>query len=120
MIVTLGQQVYVMLKSLTFLWYVVHVCRGSFTSPFIHCILYLMWLGSSHLFSYKCIYAGGIYFTSLLFINVYSIYTFIVYCLYPFVDELTKRGRDILEFYMHMCLNLLSFTIGIKSIFCWY
>ena len=138
--------VYVILKWLIFFWYVVHVCRGSFTSPFIHCILCFMWLGFSHLFSYKCMYAGGVNFMSLLFMNVYSIYTFIVliyakreknivyslYCLYPFVDELTKRGRDILEFdicmfvhicfcfYMHMCLNLLSFTIGTKSIFCWY
>ena len=99
-----------------------------------------MWLGFSHLFSYKCMYAGGVNLTSLIFMNVYSIYTFIVliyakrekniiyalYYLYPFVDELTKKGRDILEFdicmfvYMHVCLNLLSFTIGIKNIFCWY
>ena len=142
--------VYVILKSLTFLWYVVHVCSRSFTSPFIQCILCFMWLGFSHLFSYKCMYAGGVNFTSFLFMNVYSIYTFIVlfyakrekkilfmpfYCLSPFVDELTKRGRDILEFYICMFVYMLficiicnplplvskaSFVgIGIKS-FCWY
>ena len=115
--------VYIILKWLIFLWYVIHVCSKSFTSPFIRCILCFMWLEFSHLFLYKCMYVRGVNFTSLFFMNVYSIYTFIVliyakrkkniiyalYCLYPFVDELTKRGRDILEFYMHMCLNLLSF-----------
>ena len=39
------------MRSLTFLLYVLHVCRESFTSPFIHCILCFMWLGFSHLFS---------------------------------------------------------------------
>ena len=103
--------VYVILKWLTFLWYVYTCVEGA-----SHLLLYIayyafMWLGFSHLFSYKCMYAGGVNFTSLLFMNVYNIYTFIVwfmqkgrkilfmpfYCLYPFVEELTKRGRDILE-----------------------
>ena len=70
--------VYLILRSLTALLYVLHVCRRSFTSPFIHCILCFIWLGFSHLFSYKCMYAGGVNFTSLLFMNVSSIYTFIV------------------------------------------
>ena len=39
--------VYFILKWLTFLWYVVHLCSRSFTSPFIHCILCFMWLGFS-------------------------------------------------------------------------
>ena len=103
-----------------------------------------MWLGFSHLFSYKCMYAGGVNFTSLLFMNVYSIYTFIVLIyvkrkkniffefapLCWWIDK--KRKRYFGVWYMHVCLclflyayvfkclNLLSFTIGIKSIFCWY
>ena len=52
--------VYLILKSLTALLYVLHVCRRSFTFSFIHCILCIMWLGSSHLFSYKCMYVGGL------------------------------------------------------------
>ena len=66
------------IEDLTALLYVLHVCRGSFTSPFIYCILCFMWLGFSHPFSYKCMYTRGVNFTSLLFMNVYSIYTFIV------------------------------------------
>jgi len=42
--------VYLVLRSLTTFLYVIHVCRRSFTSPFIHCILCIMWLGFSHLF----------------------------------------------------------------------
>ena len=57
------------LRSLTALLYVLHVCRRSFTSPFIHFILCFMWLGFSHLFSYKCMYVRGVNFTSLLFMN---------------------------------------------------
>ena len=36
---------YLVLRSLTSLLYVIHVCRGSFTSPLMHCILCFMWLG---------------------------------------------------------------------------
>ena len=71
--------VYLILRSLTALLYVIHVCSRTFTSPFIHCILCFMWLGFSHLFSYKCMYAGGVNCTSLLFMNVYDIYNFLVW-----------------------------------------
>jgi len=66
--------------SLTALFYVLHVCRRSFISPFINCILCVMWLGSSHLFFMQCMYAGGVNFTSFLFMNIFriSIYIFIV------------------------------------------
>ena len=122
--------VYFIFKWLTFLWYVLHVCSRSFTSPFIHCILCFMWLGFSHLFSYKCMYAEGVNFMSLLFMNVYSIYTFIVcfmhkgrkilfmpfivLCLYPFIDELTKRGeRYFGVLYMRVCLYAWLFKFVI-------
>ena len=42
--------VYLILRSLTSLLYVLYVCRESFTSPFIHCILCVMWIRFSHLF----------------------------------------------------------------------
>ena len=82
--------------------------RGSFTSPLIHCILCFMWLGSSHLFSYKCMYAGGVNFMSLLFMNVIShISPYCLICFHPFVDELTKRERSIWRVYI--CMSLFSF-----------
>ena len=131
---------YIILKWLTFLWYVVHVCSRSFPSPYIHCILCFMWLGFSHLFSYKCMYVGGINFTSLLFMNAYSIYTFIVwfmqkrrkilfmpfYCLYPFVDELIKRGEIFWSLryaclficMLHVCLYACLFKFDI--FYLWY
>ena len=36
--------VYLVLKSITSLLYVVHVCRGSFTSPLMHYIMCVMWI----------------------------------------------------------------------------
>jgi len=40
-----GPTLYI-LRSLTSLHYMVHVCRGGLTSPLIHCILCLCGLGS--------------------------------------------------------------------------
>ena len=37
--------VYPILRSLTTLLYAIHVCKGSFTSPLMHCILWLCELG---------------------------------------------------------------------------
>ena len=89
-----------------FLWYVVHVCKRSFISPFIQCILCFMWLGLSHLFSYKYMYAGGVNFTSLLFMNVYHIYLYCLFFLRLFVDELTKRRRSIWRVYICIFISL--------------
>ena len=65
-------------------------------------------------------YAGGVNFTSLIFINVYRIYILLVWFdekgenyfwvyLCPFVDDLTKRGRGILEFYICMIISFHCF-----------
>ena len=75
-----------------------------------------MWLGFSHLFSCKCMYAGGVNFTSLLFMNVYRIYLiilicqkegkdFLKFCFCPFVDDWQKKG-EWFWVYMH-CLESL-------------
>ena len=94
---------YLTLRSLTSLLYVIHVCRGSFTSPLIHYILCVMWLGSSHLFSCNACMQGGVNFMSLLFMNVYYIYILIVWFVFcPFVDDLTKKGRSIWRVYICM------------------
>ena len=96
--------VYLTLRSLTSLLYVIHVCRGSFTSPLIYCILCFMWLGSSHLFSYKYMYAGGVNFTSLLFIYVYRIYIslLLVFPL-PLCWWIDKKGeKNLVSLYMHV------------------
>ena len=42
--------VYLILRSLTTLLYAIHVCRGSFTSPLMHCILCVMWIRACHPF----------------------------------------------------------------------
>ena len=94
------------MRSLTAPLYVLHVYRRSFISPFINCILCFMWLGFSHLFSYKCMYAGWVNFTSLLFMNVYRIYILIVWFIFRlFIDELTKRGRSI--WWVNICMFIL-------------
>ena len=83
--------------------------QGGFTSSLIHYILYFMWLGSSHLFSYKCMYAGGANFTSLLFMNVIShICLYFLFFLRPIVDELTKGGEVFGEF-IYAYLLFISF-----------
>ena len=118
---------------MTFLWYVVHLCNRSFTYVFIHYILCFMWLGFSHLFSYKCMYVGGVNFTSLLFMNVYSIYTFIVWCLQkgrkikfmsllfvPLCWWIDKKGeRYFGVWYMHVCLCMFVY-MHVCYIYHWY
>ena len=47
-------------------------------------------------------YAGGANFTSLFFMNVYSICNNCLICFRPFVDELTKKGRSIWRVYICM------------------
>jgi len=116
--------VYHILRSLIALLNVLHVCRRSFTSPFMHCILCVMWLGSSYLFFIWCMYAGGVNFTSFLFMNVYRIYLSFMFdfcCLttrkrnfwfIPLCWWLTKRGRNICVSYACLlCLFVFSIDI---------
>ena len=121
-------QVYLTLRSLTSLLYLIHVCRGSFTSPLIHCILFFMWLGSSHLFSYKCIYEGGVNFTSLLFMNVYRIYILIVWFVFsPLCWWIDKKGKKYLESlfmfisssFIHICVVWFMHFIEYLYVYCY-
>ena len=57
-----------------------------------------MWLGFSHLFSYKCMYAGGVNFTSLLFMNVYHIYILLFW-----FDKKRERENFFLSLFMPLC-----------------
>ena len=88
-----------------YILYVIHMCRGRFTSSLIHCILCFMWLGSSHLFSYKCMYTEGVNFTSLLFMNVYHIYISLLFDLFfaPLLMNWQKREEEFGEF-IYACL----------------
>ena len=72
-------------------------------------------------------YAGGVNFTSLLFMNVYRIYILLVWfdkkgenCfwvyLWPFVDDLTKRGREIWSF-IYACLFFIYMHVYFISLF---
>ena len=102
------------------LLYVLYVCRESFTSPFIHYILCFMRLRFSHLFSYKYMYAGWVNFTSILFMNVYSIYTLLFWFMQkerkilfmsltfvPLYWWIDKKGREIWSF---ICMFVLFVT----------
>ena len=92
------------LKWLISLWYVVHVCRENLTSPLIHCILCFMWLGSCHLFSHKCMYVGGVNFTSLLFMTVYRIYIFIVWFVFASLLMIWQKGGERFWEFIYACL----------------
>ena len=90
-----------------------------------------MWLGFSHLFSYKCMYAGGVNLTSLLFMNTYHIYIFIVWFVFtPLLMIDKKRERNSENVFEFICmfrhseidfefLCMFIFTIDIEHIcFC--
>ena len=62
-------------------------------------------------------YAGGVNFTSLLFMNIYRIYLYYLFFLRPFVDELTKRGRSILRVCICMFISLCK--KGEKTWYAW-
>ena len=105
--------VLIILKWLTSLWYVVHVYSGSsHLLFFIHCILCFMWLGFSPLFSYKGMYAGGVNFTSLFFMNVYRIYIFLLFDLFspPLLMNDKKREK-----YLMIYICFISFSCFITK-----
>ena len=100
--------VYLILRSLTSLLYVVHVCRWSLTSPLMYCILCFMWVRVLSSLLHIMRVCRGANFPSLFFMNLYHTYNFnVLICFRPFVDELTKRGRSILRVYICMfCFSL--------------
>ena len=103
---------YLILRSLTSLLYVVHVCRGSLTSPLMHCILFFMWvkvlsslLHVMHVYRIY-IFIGWFVFTHLLMIwqkggEVFWSLYMQVYFISLFY---TKRGRRILIYAYMFCL----------------
>ena len=126
--------VYLTLRSLTSLLYVmVHVCKGSFTSPLIHSILCFMWLGSSHLFSCNVGMQGALrLFSSWMYITYIFIACFsfapllmnwqkggevfgeIIYaCLFMHVYFLiyAKRGKRIWWVYAYLFLYLCIYVL---------
>ena len=114
--------VYLILRRLTFLPYVIHVCRGSLTSPLIHYILCFMWVralsfllyvmhvcseanlasSSSWMYIANKYLIDDLFFTLLLMIdkkgenNFEFIYEFYMYT-YNLSLCLYKRRRRILE-----------------------
>jgi len=95
--------VYLTLRSLTSPLYMIHVCRGSFTSPLMHCILCFMWLGSSHLFSCNACMQGELILrlsSSWMYIAFISL---LLVFLSPLCWWIDKKGEKYLEsLYMHV------------------
>ena len=82
---------------------VIHVYRGSFTSPLMHCILYFMWVRALSSLLHVMYLCRGANFTSLSS-WMYIAYTFLLLICFilPLCWWLTKRGRKILSLYMHI------------------
>ena len=98
--------VYLTLRSLTSLLYVIHVCKESLTSLLMHCILYFMWVRVLSPLLHVMQYAREL--TSRLSLHecISHIYLYCLLCFRPFFDELTKRGRRILRVYICMFIFL--------------
>ena len=93
--------VYLILRSLASLLYV-NVCRGSFTSLLMHCILCFMWvrtLSSLLHVMHVCREANLASSSSWMYIAYISLLLiwFLLLCWW-----LTKRERKILSLYMHI------------------
>ena len=104
--------VYLILRSLTSLLYVKHVCRGSLTSLLIHYILCFMWLGSTHLFSYNACMQGEL--TLCLSSSwMYIAYISLLFDLFsPLCWWIDKKGEKYLEsLYMHVYICCLCIYI---------
>ena len=116
--------VYHILRSLTSLLYVIHVCRGSFTSPLMHYILCFMWVRVlSSLLHVRHVYRGANFTLSSSQMYIACISLLLMYfsplcwffCFWQkggehcFVFTLThllmidKKGKkDFLSLYMHI------------------
>ena len=94
--------VYLTLRSLTSLLYVTHVCKGSLTSLLIHCLLCIMWLGSSHLFSCNACMQWEL--TLCLSLSMYIAYiSLLLVFLSPLCWWIDKKGEKYFEsLYMHV------------------
>ena len=97
--------VYLILRSLTTLLYAIHVCRGSFTSPLMHCIICIMWVRACHPFCLSSL-LHVMHVCREVNLASSSSWMYIAYILIidnPFIDSLfrTKRGRRICLFYFN-------------------
>ena len=94
--------VYLILRSLTSLLYVVNVCRGSLTSPLMHCILCFMWIRIlSSLLHVMHVCRGANLQSSSSWMFIAYISLLMIY-FSPLYWWLTKRGRMILSLHMHI------------------
>ena len=93
---------YLILRSLTSLLYVVHMCRGSLTSPLMHCRLCFMWvriLSTLLHVMHVCRGANLPSSSSWMYIAYISL---LLICFSPFCWWLTKRERKIFSLNMHI------------------
>ena len=103
--------VYLVLKSLTSLLYVVHVCRGSFTSPLIH---YIMCYASLLHVMHMCREANLASSSSWMYIvyNIYwSLFTFNWY------QDATLTYFQLISYFKPMHVFLLVFHKGGENLF---
>ena len=95
--------VYLILRSLTSLLYIVHVCRGSLTSPLMHCILWFMWVRIlSSLLHVMHVCRGANLPSSSSWMYIAYISLFLICFISPLCWWLTKMERKILSLYMHI------------------
>ena len=102
--------VFYILRSLTSLLYVIHVCKGSLTSSLIHCILCFMWvriLSSLLHVMHVCRGANLASFPSWMYIAYISL---LLICFSPFFDD-WQKGREWFWVYMHI-LSLCLYKMG--------
>ena len=108
--------VYLILRSLTSLLYTVHVCRGSLTSPLMHCISWVMWVRAYYPFlhiMYVCrevnfaSSSSWMYIAYILIIDLFDVTPLLILCfeqkgeeefidlflLWPLVDDWQKGGE---------------------------
>ena len=99
--------VYFILRSLTSLLYVIHVCRGGFTSPLMHYILYFMWVRALSSLLHVMHVCRGANFTSLSsWMYIAYISLFLICFILPLYWWLTKREKDFefLYAYLSVCI----------------
>jgi len=103
--------VYLILRSLTSLLYVIHVYKGSFTSTLMHCILYFMWVRVLSSLLHVMHVCRGANFTSLsswMHIAYISLLFDLFSPLYWWFDK--KGEKYLMNLYMHVCFIPLFYT----------
>ena len=110
--------VYRVLRSLTSLLYVIHMCRGSFTSPLMHYIICVMWVRAYHPFLHVMHVSREVNLassSSWIYI-AYNLYW--LFYVYPFIGSLfwTKRGIKFICFVFTLTPLLMIDKKGEKNL----